>query len=105
MSENLEERFAKDPAAYLRETGHSHVRQLPDGRWIGLHAQMFTTALMVGLNAYGYEWRCCFEELQTAVDAIEAWDGKGWPPGYWIKAKGLPGGDVRRTDATPENAP
>lgn len=63
------------------------ARQLPDGRWAAVNRQVYTWALMVGLDEYGYETRFCYETCQEAATALAAWDGKGFPPSYWIKQK------------------
>lgn len=47
----------------------------------------YTTALMVGIDAIGYERRYCFERRSDAEAALEAWNGDGYPPGPWIKCK------------------
>lgn len=73
--------------------GIRSVRQLPDGRWIGIQTMLFTTALMVGIDATGYVMRYCYEQASDAEAACRLWTGSGDPPGPWIKAKGEPGGD------------
>lgn len=63
------------------------VRLLPSGEWAAIHNFLFTTGLMVGLDRTGYRTRFCYESVPEALVALEAWDGQGWPPGYWIKQK------------------
>ncbi|MBB3180956.1 hypothetical protein FHW64_005395 [Variovorax sp. Sphag1AA] len=48
----------------------------------------FTTAVVVGLHAQGYERRYCYEHAADARAALAAWDGRGHPGGPWIKCKG-----------------
>lgn len=76
---DLEERLTKE--------GYLFVRELPGGKWVGLHPQAFTTGLFVGLTETSYERRYCYEKFIDAFEAIQAWDGKGDPPGPWVKEK------------------
>lgn len=70
-----------------RAQGYGHVRTLPSGEVAGLFPFMFTVGLCVGFNAFGYRTRFCFESEAEALAALEAWDGTGFPPGWWIKQK------------------
>lgn len=72
---------------HLAAQGYMFVRELPDGKLAGLHPQMFTTGLFVGLQKDWYERRYCYEKFIHAYEALQAWDGKGDPPGPWIKEK------------------
>jgi hypothetical protein len=85
----LDKRLAQE----LRCQGYDCVRQLPDGRIIGVHKLLHTTGLFVGLNAAGYAYRYCYETRPQAIAAANAWDGAGHPPGPWIKLKGHPNGE------------
>jgi hypothetical protein len=80
---------ALDPriAAAIRE-GYAHVRLLPTGEIAGLQRFIFTVGLIVGINGYTYRTRFCYAKASEAIEAITTWDGKGSPPGYWIKEKG-----------------
>ena len=78
---------------FLEGEGYQHIRTLPDGRLIGLYPFAFTWGLVVGMDAYGYESRYCYEHYKDAHVAAVVWDGAGDPPGPWIKHKGAPGGD------------
>jgi hypothetical protein len=71
---------------FLNE-GYSNVRQLSDGRWIGIRDMMYTTGLFVNLNKVGYEYRYCYENFTDAAIACDTWNGIGDPPGPWIKQK------------------
>lgn len=70
--------------------GYVGVRKLPNDRWIGVLPQFYTTALCVGLDAFGYQYRYCYETYNNAIIALFRWDGSGDPPGPWIKLKGHP---------------
>jgi len=73
--------------------GYDAVRTLPDGRVIGLQRMAFTVGLFVGIGRFGYDSRYCYPPGPEALRGLMAWDGKGDPPGPWIKHKGAPGGD------------
>jgi len=44
--------------------------------------------VVVGLDDVGYQRRYCYEHQLAARAALLAWDGRGHPPGPWIKCKG-----------------
>lgn len=48
---------------------------------------LYTTGLFVGLDRMGWRTRFCYEHKVDAVAALDAWDGRGDPPGPWIKEK------------------
>ncbi len=75
---------------FLMDMGYQFPRQLPDGRWIGVRKMLTTFGLFVGLNEIGNTSRyCCTQEhLADLMIDIATWDGKGDPPGMWIKHKG-----------------
>ena len=82
----------RDVNACLEGLGYTDLR-LISGKMCGLYRFMFTTGLMVGLDAAGYERRYCFESREDALAALEAWDGEGHPSGPWIKLKGMLNGE------------
>lgn len=71
----------------LNEYGYVRCIRLPTGEVAGIMPQLFTFGLCVGLSETGYRTRFCYEHKQEAVAALDAWDGKGDPPGPWIKEK------------------
>lgn len=71
----------------LDEDGYENVTLLASGDYAGVLPQMFTAGLFVGLDRDGYQRRYCYERKADAVAALAAWDGKGDPPGPWIKEK------------------
>ncbi|MBW8466919.1 MAG: hypothetical protein K0M67_01540 [Thiobacillus sp.] len=75
--------------AYLRahEPSYSAFRRI-DGVLCALNRFNFTTGLVVGLNTDHYERRYCYEHQHEALEALQAWDGRGHPGGPWIKCKG-----------------
>jgi hypothetical protein len=80
--------------------GYFDVKVL-DGKVCGLLRLAFTTGLIVDIGKYGYNCRYCYPRHGDAVEALAAWDGKGDPPGNWIKRKGG-GGDVENPNYEPE---
>lgn len=68
--------------------GYSELRQLATGEIAGLRQFLFTSGVVVGLDAAGYRTRYCFERHADALAALQAWDGHGDPGGPWIKRKG-----------------
>lgn len=73
--------------AYLNSQGYSHVLKMPGGDLAGIADMIYTTGLVVGLTDVGYQRRYCYEKKQAAIDALLSWDGRGDPPGLWIKEK------------------
>lgn len=61
----------------------------------GVCPMAYTYGLCVGVGAYGYAYRYCYERKIDAVIAMKAWagDGHGDPPGPWIKLKGHQSGE------------
>jgi hypothetical protein len=54
----------------------------------GLSRFVYTTGLVAGLTAEGYERRYCYEHETDARAALLTLDGCGHPSGPWIKCKG-----------------
>lgn len=59
-----------------------------NGSLCALHMFVYTTGLVVGLDACGYGRRYCYEHADDARAALQAWDGLNHPSGPWIKCKG-----------------
>ena len=93
LAQVLSELFPTNPFAFpTREwflaNQYLRSRQLPDGRWIAVTNQIYTTSLYVDVTERSaYRKRFCFERTAEAVQALEEWDGTGDPPGPWIKEK------------------
>lgn len=64
------------------KTYYVAMRQLPDGRWLGVHRLMFHWTLHVDVSEMGYEDRYCYDHLLVAIEAMNAWDGTGDPIGW-----------------------
>ncbi len=63
------------------------IRKLPNGELAGLQRMLYTTGLFTGLNEVGWRTRFCFEDPAEALASLMNWDGKGFPPGWWIIQK------------------
>ena len=60
------------------------------GRGIcGLQQYIYTVGLCYNLTEFGYEGRYCYPTKESAINAINNWNGKGDPQDeQWIKHKG-----------------
>ena len=58
------------------------IRDLPDGRTIGVARLIFHYTLHVGIDWCGYADRYCFATKELAMAAFHAWDGNGDPDGW-----------------------
>ena len=78
--------------------GYEQVRVLEDGTIIGIGRLMFTRAIYVNLNLWGFEKRFCFEDPELAmVEFLKMQSGddepEGWiarrpePPGFYDRDK------------------
>ena len=76
------------------DCGYLHARQLEDGAWVAINQQIYTTGLVVDLDATGYSFRYCYEKRVDAVKAYTMMLTKDEIPyGPWIKRKGE-GGEI-----------
>lgn len=57
-------------AAWLAEN-YAEVRVLPDGSYAGLNRLLYTTAIFLDLDAWGYGRRFCFESAPLARQRFE----------------------------------
>lgn len=73
----------------MNENRFDVLKILPDGTKCGLQTMLFTTGLIVGISEDGliYDRRYCYPDMSSAVSALKSWDGRGDPPGPWIKEK------------------
>lgn len=71
----------------LHENGYKNITLLPTGEWAATLKMVYTTGLFIGLTEAGYRTRFCYEAEQAATEALKNWDGKDFPPGFWIKQK------------------
>ena len=77
--------------AELESHGYMALRQIPDGRWIGILRNLFTYGLCIDLHEHGYRGRYCYENLIDVLRAADIYTGVGDPLGPWIKYKGEDG--------------
>jgi hypothetical protein len=66
-------------------------REIPNQRLCCLERYIFTVGLLTHATfdypCYRYAARYCYPTLAEAKEALATWDGKGDPPGPWIKEK------------------
>lgn len=67
--------------------GYPAVALLDSGEWACVSPFYFTAGLLVGLDQYGYRTRFCYARIDHALLALMTWDGRGDPPGHWLKEK------------------
>lgn len=59
------------------------LRVLPDGCIVGLHRLMYTTAIYIDLNQWGFERRYCFDNRTLALQRFaELQSADDEPAGY-----------------------
>ncbi len=81
---------------------HAH-RELADGRDLIVYEMIYTWRLCVGQRDAGnYDRAWCYEPrfYNDVVAALSTWDGRGDPPGRWLKEVGT---ERRRHFDTPGN--
>lgn len=62
--------------------GYAALRQLPDGRWLGVYRLLFHWTLHVDIDPTGYRDRYCYTYKHDAILAMQEWDGTGEPQ-HW----------------------
>lgn len=68
------------------------MRQVPGYGLCGLGRMVFTVGVVWGIDEDEcYVGRWCYHSYAEAKEALSLWDGKGDPPGEWIKYKGIDG--------------
>jgi hypothetical protein len=67
-----------------KERQNVRFREFGDGWFMAVVPFMFTAGLIVGRmdNGGNYENRWCYENLEAAYAAFDAWDGQGEPMGW-----------------------
>lgn len=67
------------------------VRDVPGRGDCVVQRFIFTCGLLAGVKldhvGIDYTARYCYHSAREAVHALDTWDGKGDPPGDWIKEK------------------
>lgn len=85
---------AEDIIKFIETEGYyTHLRIVPGRGVCGIWRLLYTYGLVYGLDYFGYRGRYCYKTEREAVEALNAWNGEGDPPGNWIVNKGEPGGD------------
>jgi len=73
----------------LIANGYYGLRELSNGKIIGLSDFIFTIGLCYGLDESGYKGRYCYprESRADAYLAVREWNGIGTPSGNWVAHK------------------
>lgn len=69
---------------WWQQEGYLAGRPLDDHYWLCLTRMIFTWRVMLCDKGGVYDF-CCFAQLADARACYDAWDGKGLPPGEWIR--------------------
>lgn len=80
--------ISEELKTHLESEGYVGVREIPRQGVCACFRFMFTVGLVVGIDSMGYKGRYCYPGPGAALTALITWDGKGDPPGEWIKYKG-----------------
>lgn len=92
---NMPLALTKEQIHHLNEYPMLVYRMSEHAGVIGIAPMVFTYALCVHINPNPpeghYEYRYCYESYCDVLYAFNNWDGKGHPPGNWIKRKGKDG--------------
>lgn len=68
---------------YLKED-YQNVRVLEDGTIVATGELLFTRAIYIGLDRWGFEKRFCFEDRQLALSELEKLKTGNDEPSGWI---------------------
>jgi hypothetical protein len=71
----------------FEQYGYRNVCRLANGEVAGIRPMIYTAGLFLGLDQTGWRTRYCYETMVQAQTALEQWDGRGDPPGPWVKQK------------------
>lgn len=63
-------------------THYDAIRDLPDGRTIGVTRLLFHYTMQIDIDSFGYADRYCFATKELAMKAFEEWSGVGDPEGW-----------------------
>ena len=69
---------------YFLECGYTHVRKLPDGKWIGILPLVSTTDIAVDINAVSLRYRFCFDDKNLLYKAFIEMESVEDIPIGWI---------------------
>lgn len=58
------------------------IKELPDGRFCGVHRLLMHWTVHIDIHDYGHEDRYCFATRELAETALSAWEGQG-DMAYW----------------------
>jgi len=75
----------------LKKEGYYEFRKVPNVGMCCLQKFIFTTGIIIGVNAISYYGRYCYSSEQEASEQLKNWNGIGDPKGNWLKYKGSGG--------------
>lgn len=67
---------------------YAQVRQLPDGTYAGLNRLLYTTAIFLDLDAWGWGRRFCFESDATARERFAGLQSADDEPAGYVAKRG-----------------
>jgi len=73
---------------WASDLGFAQVRELKNVCVCSIFPYLYTGGLVIGIDPIGHAGRYCYETVAAATAALASWDGRGDPPGAWIKFKG-----------------
>lgn len=71
----------------LHDLGYDYARLMEDGTWLAIQRMIFYWALTVVEDSTTWRTYYSYNNLADALVAMTTWDGKGDPPGPWMKQK------------------
>jgi len=87
MSADISNIDPSDPESFVRflkDNGHTDIRILEDGSFAALYQLLFTTALHTGLDAFGFEYRYCYEDPDRALSELAKLTSSDDVPTGWV---------------------
>lgn len=69
---------------FLMRQGYNPIRRLDDGTYIAIGNLVFTKALYVGCDRFGYKHRFCFRDLNECLAQFDAYTDILYEPTGWI---------------------
>jgi hypothetical protein len=89
LMEEIMDAQTKELLSFLAENGYQNVRVLEDGTVVGTSELMFTRAVYIGLDRYGWEKRFCFQDREMATSEVaKLKTGDDEPSGYIARRGG-----------------
>jgi hypothetical protein len=77
---------------FLKSEGYGNLRVIEGQGICGTLDYVTTRGICCDMTEMSPGHRYCYQNRAEANKALEAWNGKGHPPGNWIKHKGVQDG-------------